>query len=204
MVYCRCSGSSKGSGVGLLQLLLLIFLVLFAQQAVSGLVNHPHHVLITPIVSVFAYLFLTFFTVLWQLFLPSLILFLFPLVRSVLLVLLVLVLVVALFLSFIYNGAELGVQLELTIERVEGGGHRHNLFVVWGFHPPESLGFKPVKLVLCRGHEGLVGDGGMFAIEVTFVLMAKVCLEVVAGDHKVNLKQNSNGVINSHAPGNQL
>jgi hypothetical protein len=33
--------------------------------------------------------------------------------------------------SFVCNGVERGVQLELALERVEGCGHQHNLFVVW-------------------------------------------------------------------------
>jgi hypothetical protein len=86
------------------------------------------------------------------------------LVRCIFLVLLLVVLVVPFLLSFICNGAELGVQLELTLKRAEGGGHCHNLFVIWGFCSPESLCFKPVKLALCRGREGLMGDGGMFKV----------------------------------------
>jgi hypothetical protein len=118
----------------------------------------------TPVVSIFARLFLTLFTILWPLLLPGFILLLFPTVVSILLILLLLVLIVALFLSFICNGAELGVQLELAFERIEGGSHRNNLLIVWGFCPPESLGLQPVKLVLCRGHECLMGDGSKFAI----------------------------------------
>ncbi len=47
-----------------------------------------------------------------------------------------------------------------------------------------------------------MGDGGEFAIEVILVLMADVCFEVVAGDHKVSLKKDANGVVNGCAPGN--
>ncbi len=82
--------------------------MLFAQEAVSGLVHSPHHVVFAPVVSVLAHLFLALFTVLQWLFLPGFILLLFPLVVSILLVLL-LVPLVALFLSFIRNSAELGV-----------------------------------------------------------------------------------------------
>jgi hypothetical protein len=203
-VYHCCIGSSKGSDIGLLWLLLLIFLVLFAQQEFSGLVNCPHYVVLTPVLSVFAHLFLMLFIVFWLLFLPSLILFLSLLVRCTLLVLLFLILVFALFLSIICNCAELGVQLEMVLERIEGGGHRHNLFVVWRFCPPESLGIKPVKLALCRGHEGLMGDGGKFDIEVILMLMAVVCLEVMVENHKVSLKKDADGVVNGRVPGNQL
>ncbi len=71
-----------------------------------------------------------------------------------------------------------------------------------GFHTQESLGFKPVKLALCRGHKGLVGDGGKFAIKVILVLKADVCLEDVAGNHNVSLEKDSNGVVDGCAPGN--
>jgi hypothetical protein len=140
-VHCSCSSSSKGSGVGncLLRLLLLIFLVLLTQEAVSGLVYHPCHVVFTPVVSVLAYFFLALLTALWWLFLPGFILLLFPSVVSFLLVLL-LVLLVTLFLSFICNSAEFGVQLELALECVKGGGHCNNLLVIWGFGSPESFG----------------------------------------------------------------
>ncbi len=88
-----------------MRLLLLFFLALFAQQAVSGLVDRPRHVVLTLVVSVFAHFFLALFTFLWWLFLPGFIILLFPLVVSIFLVFLLLVLVVALFLSFICNGA---------------------------------------------------------------------------------------------------
>ncbi len=109
-VHCRCSGSSKGGGIGnrLLRLLLLIVLVLLTQEAVGRLVNGPRHVVLILVVRVFATLLLALLTVLWQLFLPGYILLLLLPVVSILLVLL-LVLLVALFLSFIYNSAECGV-----------------------------------------------------------------------------------------------
>jgi hypothetical protein len=121
------------------QLLLLFFIVLIAQQAVGGLVYRPRHVVFAKVVSVLAHFFLALFTVLWWLFLPGFILLLFPLVVSILLVLL-LVPLVALFLSFICNSIEFGVQLELAFERIKGGGHCNNLLVVWGFGSPESFG----------------------------------------------------------------
>jgi hypothetical protein len=127
------------------------------------------------------------FTVLWQLILPSLILLLFTMVRRIFLVFLLLVLVVTLFISFICHGTKLGVQLEMALNCVEGGGHRHNLFILWGFGSPESLRFKSVKLAICRVHEGLMGDGGKIAFEVILVLTADVGLEVVAGNHKISL-----------------
>jgi hypothetical protein len=203
-VYHRSSGSSKCGRVGLLGLLLLFFVVLFAQESVSRLVDSPRHVVLTPMVHVLANLFLMFFTVLWWLFLPSLILFLLTLVRCILLVFLLLALVVALLVSSVCNGAELRVQLELALEHVEGSGHCHNLLVVWGLGLAESFCLEPVKFALGGGHEGLVGDGDEFAIKVILMLMADVRFEVVAGDHKVSLKKDANGVVNGCTPGNQL
>jgi hypothetical protein len=121
--------------------------------------DSPHHVVFTPMVRILVNLFFMFFAVLWRLFLPSLILFLLTSVGCILLVLLLLALVVTLLVSFICNGAELGVQLELTFKHIKGGGHCHNLLVVCGFGSPESLYLEPVILALDRGHEGLIGDG---------------------------------------------
>jgi hypothetical protein len=142
--------------------------------------------MLTPMVSILADLFLMFFTILWRLFLPSLILFLLSPVERILLVLLLLALVVALLFSFVCNGAEFGVQLELALELIKGGGHCYNLFVVWGFGSPESFCLEPVKLALGRGHADLVGDGSEFAIKVILLLMGDGCFKVVAGDHKVS------------------
>ncbi len=36
------------------------------------------------------------------------------------------------------------------------------------------------------------------------MLLANVCLEVVAGDYKVSVKKDASGVVNSCTPGNQL
>ncbi len=58
--------------------------------------------------------------------------------------------------------------------------------------------------VFWAGPLSLVGNGGEFAIKVIIVLTADVCLEVVAGDHKVNLEKDADGVINSCVPGDQL
>jgi hypothetical protein len=60
-------------------------------------------------VSILANLFVMFFTILWRLFLPCLILFLLMLIGLKLLVRLLLTLVVAILVSFVHNGAELGV-----------------------------------------------------------------------------------------------
>ncbi len=80
--------------------------MLLAQEAVGGLVHGPRHVVLTPVVCVFAHFFLTLLAVLWRLFLPGIILLLFPS-----LLVLLLVPLVALFLSLICNSAELGSNL---------------------------------------------------------------------------------------------
>jgi hypothetical protein len=104
-------------------------LLLFAQQAVGGLVYHPCHVVFAPVVSVLAHFFLALFTILWWLSLPGFIFLLFLLVVSILLVLLLDPLV-ALFLFFICNSVEFGVQLELAFEHVKGSGHCNNLLII--------------------------------------------------------------------------
>ncbi len=152
-IYHSSSSSSKGGRVGPLRL--LFFLALFASEAVGRLVESPHHVVLTPMVCILANLFLMFFTILWRLFLPSLVLFLLTPDEHIVLVLLLLALVVSLPVSFVHNGAELGVQLELAFKRVKGGCHHHNLLVVWGLGSQESLCLEPVVLVLGGGHEGV-------------------------------------------------
>ncbi len=47
-------------------------------------------------------------------------------------------------------------------------------------------------------------DGCELAIKVVLMLPMDVGLEVVAGDQKVGLEENANGVVNGFAPGNQL
>jgi hypothetical protein len=170
--------------------------VLLAQEVVGGVVHGPRHVVLTPVVRVFGHFFLALLTILWRLFLPGFILLLFLLVVSILLVLL-LVLLVVLFLSFICNSDEFGVQLELTFERIKGGSHRNNLLVDWKFSSPEYFGLQPVELAFCGHHEGLVIDGGEFTVKVILMLLANVRLEVVAGNQKVSFKQDADGVVNS-------
>ncbi len=150
-VYCRGIGDSKSGRVGLLLgLLLLLFLVLLAQHAIGKFMDSPHHVVFMPMVSIFDDFLHLFFTVFWRLFLPRLILHLFTLVGFVLLVFLLLALVVALLVHMVCNGAELGIQLELALQSVEGGGHCHNFLVVGGFGSPHSFCFEPVKFALCK------------------------------------------------------
>ncbi len=129
-------------------LILLLFLVLLAQHAISRLVDSPHHVVFTPMVSVFADLLLLYFTVLWRLFLPRLILVLFTSMECVLLVFLLLALVAALFVPIVCNCNELGIQLELVLENLEDGGHCHNFLIIEGFGFPHPFCFEPVKLAL--------------------------------------------------------
>ena len=122
--------------------------MLFAQQAIGRSVDSPPHVVFTPMVSILTNLLLLIFTVLWWLFLPCLILLLFTLVGSVLLILLLLAFVVALLIPFVCNGAELGFQLKLALERIEGGNHHQNFLIVWGSGYPHSLCLEPVELAL--------------------------------------------------------
>jgi hypothetical protein len=49
-----------------------------------------------------------------------------------------------------------------------------------------------------------MSDGGELTVKVILMLLADVQLEVVAWNHEVSIKQNANGVINGHTPGNQL
>ncbi len=49
--------------------------------------------------------------------------------ECILLVLLLLALIITLLVSFIQDGAELGVQVELAFKGIKGGGHCHNLVV---------------------------------------------------------------------------
>jgi hypothetical protein len=147
----------------------------------------PLPLLLPLVLRVFAHFFLKLLTVLWRLFLPGFILLLFPLVVSILLVPFP-ILLIALFLSFIHNSAEFGVRLELAFERVKGGGQLNNLLIVWGLGSPESFGLKPIKLVLCGHHEGLVSDDGEFTIKVILMLLSNVQLEVVAWNHKVSFE----------------
>ncbi len=49
-----------------------------------------------------------------------------------------------------------------------------------------------------------MSDGGEFTVKVILMLLANVGLEMVAWNHKVSFEQNANGIIDGHAPGNQL
>jgi hypothetical protein len=183
-------------------LLPLVFLVLFAQQAVGGLVYCLRHVVFTPVVSVFAHFFLTLFTILWSLFLPGFILLLFPSVVSILLVLLLLVLLLPFSFPSLAIALSLGSNLSWPLSALRAAVIATIFFVVWGFCLPESLGLQPIKSALPRCHEGLVGDGGKFTIEVIPRLTANVRLEVVAGNHQVSFEQDDNGVVDGCIPGN--
>jgi hypothetical protein len=133
-VYRGNGGSGSNSGrVVFLGLLLLLFLVLLALHAMGRFVGSPHHVVLTPVVSVLPNLFLLLFIVCWWLFHPRLILLLFTLIECVLLVFLLPALVAALFVSIVCNGAEHGIQLKLALESVESSGHCQNFLVVRRF-----------------------------------------------------------------------
>jgi hypothetical protein len=49
-----------------------------------------------------------------------------------------------------------------------------------------------------------MSDGGEFTVNLIFMLLVNVRLEVVAWNHKVSFKPDNNGVIDGCAPGNQL
>ena len=49
-----------------------------------------------------------------------------------------------------------------------------------------------------------MSDSGEFTVKVILVLLANVRLEVVAWNHKVSFEQDTNGVVDSCAPGDQL
>ncbi len=49
-----------------------------------------------------------------------------------------------------------------------------------------------------------MSDSGEFTLKVILVLSADVRLEVVAWNHKVSFEQDTYGVVDDCAPGNQL
>ncbi len=104
----------------------LLFLVLLAKVAISGLVDGPSHVVFAPVKGEFTlFLLLGVATFGWDL-LPGLILLLLLLVRCVLLVSCLTALLVIAFC----NLSQLGIELELALERLDLSGHSHDLFVV--------------------------------------------------------------------------
>ena len=118
--------------------LLLFFLVLFAQQAVGGLVCRPCHVMFTLVVSVFAHFLLTLLTVLWWLFLPGFILLLLPLVASNLLVLL-LVPFVALFSPSFAIALSLGSNLSWPLSALRVAVIATNILLSGDLAPQSPL-----------------------------------------------------------------
>ena len=49
-----------------------------------------------------------------------------------------------------------------------------------------------------------MSDSGEFTVKVILMLLVNVQLEVVTWNHKVSFKQDTDGVVNGRAPGNQL
>jgi hypothetical protein len=135
----RGGRSGDGGRVGLVGFLLL-FLVLLPKEAISGLVDGPCHVVLTPIEGIFpdclAHLALPR---LGRFLLPHLIFLLLPFIRCVLLVLLLQGLVVIALVSLASDGAELGIKFELTLQGIDIGAHCHDLLVVGGFGTPFPL-----------------------------------------------------------------
>jgi hypothetical protein len=155
---------------------------------ISRLVDGPSHMGLAPIEGIFSNLFAHLaLPHLGQFLLPCLIFLLFLLVLLVLLVLLLQGFAVIL-LSLASNGAELGIQLELALQGVDFGGHRHNLLVVGGFSTP-------LPLCLGHGHHGFVSEAGEVSVKILIVLGAHVIREVVAWDQEVSFEEDADGVV---------
>ncbi len=201
----RGGGSSRNSGrVGLLGSFLLFLLVLLAQQVVIKHVDSPRHVVFTPMVSVLSDPFFVLFTVLWRLFFHTSSFF----CSRQLCMFFLFFFLLALLLPFLFPLFAMVLRLGSSLSWPLSGLRAAvivTIFLLSGdLAPPDSLSLEPVKLVLGGGHKGLVGDGHELSIEVVLVLPTDIGLEVVAGDHKVSLEEDANGVINGCAPGNQL
>ena len=132
-----------------------------------------------------------------RLFLPCLIFLLFPFVRSVLLVPLLLwgLLGIVLLLSLASNGAELGIELQLTLQGGNLGGHCHNLLVVGGFGFPLPFRLEEVELAFGHGHHGLVSETGEIPVKVLIVLGVDVLCEVVAWYQEIGFEEDADGVV---------
>ncbi len=97
----------------------------------------PRHVVLAPMVGTFIMLLFVLFPILWRNFLPG---FVFLLLDSIAFILFVLVfLTLLLFVSFVCLGGQLGRQLELSFELVDGGCHGHDFIVVDGLGSPGTL-----------------------------------------------------------------
>jgi hypothetical protein len=176
----------------------LVILVLRVEPAVLRFVGRPHHVVLAPLKGKSAHLLFLGVAILGWHLLPFLVSLLEFLVGSILLVLRFLILfvitLVVFFLVVLCKGTELGVELELALEGVNLGRHRHDLFVVGRFGSPLARGLQVIEVRLGKGHEGFVGNGKC-PVEKVVVLLFHVGFKVVAGHDKVGVEQNVEGTV---------
>ncbi len=182
--------SDDGGRVGL-DGLPLCLLVLLPQEAISGLVNGPCH-MVLKFSNFLAFLALPRLG--WFL-LPRLIFLLFPFVGHVLLVPFCRALLVVALVSLASDGAELGIKLELTLQRLDLCGHCHNFLVVGRFVTPFPFCLEEVELAFCHGHHGLVSETRDIPVKVLVLLGANVLGEVVARDQEVGFEEDADGVV---------
>ena len=97
-----------------------------------------------PVVSTFVVLLLMLFLNFRRKFLPGFVLVLFDTIALVFLVLVFLTLL--LLVTFSRQGTELGRQLELPLEFVDGGCQSHDLVIFKGFGSPSTLVLQVVEL----------------------------------------------------------
>ncbi len=121
--------------------------MLLSEEAVSGLIDGPRHVVLAPMVGIFSHFLLVLVTFFWRFLLPHLVTLFLTTKVCVLLLLLLLALVIV-FIVLFGSGAELWVQLEQALQGIERISHCHNLLIVGGFGTPDTLGFKPIILHL--------------------------------------------------------
>ena len=192
-----CDGGRVGLG------LLLLVLAPLAKIAISGLVDSPCHVVLAPIEGILSNLLACFALPRFGRFLlPCFIFLLFPLVRRVLLVLVLLRAIVLLSLSS--NGAELGIKLELALQRVDFCGHRHDFLVIGRLGTPLPLRLEEVELALGHGHHGFVSKTGEITVEVLIVLGTDVLGKVVARHQEVGVEEDADGIVEGGPSREQL
>jgi len=186
--------SSDDGRVGLVGLL-LFFLVLLPEEAISGLVDGPCHMVLAP-KGIFSD-FLPFLALpcLGRFLLPRLIFLLFLFVLRVLPVLFLRVLLVVALITLARNGAELGIKFQLTLQGLNFCIHCHIFLVIGRFGTPFPFSLEEVELVFCHGHHGLVSETREVPVEVLIVFGADVLGEVVARHQEEGFEEDADGVI---------
>ena len=165
--------------------------------------DSPCHVVLAPIEGILSNLLACFALPRFGRFLlPCFIFLLFPLVRRVLLVLVLLRAIVLLSLSS--NGAELGIKLELALQRVDFSSHCHDFLVVGRLGTPLPLRLEEVELALSHGHHGLVSKTGKVTVEVLIVLGTDVLGEVVARHQEVGVEEDADRIVEGGPSREQL